>query len=102
MKAAPPPPDQKKASASYPRGALGKRPGSYLIASAMPEAVTTKTPYSASASAIHPCSSRYPVGFHGGRLQDPTRRLPPSCPSLPFAHEKGYRILGEGRLAQAL
>src|ERR687889_2494047 len=25
----------------------------------MPEPVTTKTPYSASASAIHPCSSRY-------------------------------------------
>src|SRR5215208_2560871 len=25
----------------------------------MPEALTTKTPYSASASSIHPCSSRY-------------------------------------------
>src|SRR5919107_5607673 len=44
--------------ASYPRGPLGEWSGSYQITSAMPEAVTLKTPYSASASSIHPCSSR--------------------------------------------
>src|SRR5215217_9158884 len=34
--------------------------------------------------------SRYSVGFHGGSLQDPTRRLPRSCPLL-LVHEKTRR-----------
>src|SRR5215212_11599579 len=35
--------------------------------------------------------SRYSVGFHRGCLQDPTRRLPWSCPALLLVHEKTRR-----------